>query len=255
MCETGIIESGCDEAEADGFDGFDGATTGGYDDSDEGGGSAGGEDTGIGMGGDPPLVSSVFAIQQGVVRQGTWVSVPGVVATSPPVPGPNGIGSMFTVSDPSGGPYSGITVRVDAEPSEVPVEPGLMLTIFADLEASKLTNQLATNPYWIADEGQGVQPPPLELDLEILQGIAEGTVDVQPYDSVLVSLPASTAQDADCDGELQLAYAGLRVDDRFLRAVGIDLPDAAMFDEVGGTFLLTLNGFEVAPRTLAELGL
>lgn len=254
MCDTGIIESGCDEAEADGFDGFDGATTGGYDNSDEGG-SAGGEDTGIGMGGDPPLLSSVFAIQQGVVRQGTWVSVPGVVATSPPVPGPNGIGSMFTVSDPSGGLYSGITVRVDAEPSEVPVEPGLMLTIFADLEASKLTNQLATSPYWIADEGQGMQPPPLELDLEILQGIAEGTVDVQPYDSVLVSLPPSTAQDADCDGELQLAYAGLRVDDRFLRAVGVELPDAGMFDEVGGAFLLTLNGFEVAPRTLAELGL
>lgn len=162
---------------------------------------------------------------------------------------------MFTVSDPAGGLYSGITVKLAADPQEVAVEWGEGVTLQAEVRDGAEWLELRTLPEWIVNNGIVPPPPPVEIDLETLQMFAADFQSAQPYDSVVVSLPSTKAADDGCMGELQLAYGGLRVDDRFLLTQGTALPAVTGFDGVRGTLLYTLNGLEVAPRSLEELGL
>ena len=205
------------------------------------------------MDGDPPLVASIPDIQRGKVSVYTDVRVEGLVVTSPVIDAPVGRGSVFTVSDPAGGLYSAITVRVDATPEEVSVARGEGVTVVARVELGSRWLELRTLPEWISNEGITAEPSPLEIDLATLQTFAESPANARPYDSVVVALPASDAEAVGCRGELQLAYGGLRLDDRFLALDGGTLPAASSFDAVGGILVYTLNGLEVAPRSEEEL--
>lgn len=231
-CDGFPVNPGCDESES--------------------GGSGGADDTGLGMGGDTPLGVSVFAIQQGEVELDSFVSVADVVATSPVVAAASGGGSMFTVSDPAGGPYSGITVRVSGTPDELSIVPGDQVTIVAELRSRYIFSELHAYPEWITVNGEGVEPPALELDAQTLLGFADGGMDVKPFEAVLVSLPATEAEPGGCAGELGLSVGVIRVDDRFLAAAGQSLPPDTMLAGVRGPLLYTLNGFEVAPRSLSD---
>lgn len=234
-CDAYPIEPGCDES------GF-------------GGGSAGGDDTGFGMSGEPPLAASVYDIKRDEVPWGTVVSLQNVVATSPDIAHPTEFGQrMFTVSDPRGGAYSGIVVRVDGDPGPLSVSTGDLLSIVAETDDRQSFPDLRTFDGFITTQGVGVPPEPVALDLETLAGFLDGGDDVRPYEGVLVSLPPTEVESERCAGELRLAYGGLRLDDRFLAAAGLSLPPATSFSGVGGPLLYSLNGFEIAPRSAEDL--
>lgn len=222
-------------------------------DESESGGSAGGDDTGFGMGGDPPLLASIPDVQRGRVPFESWVRVEGLVVTSPVIDAPVGRGSVFTVSDPGGGLYSAITVRVLASPADVPLERGEGVTLEARVTEGGTWLELRTLPELLVSDGVVAEPPPVAIDMETLQSFVADIQNARPYDSVVVSLPSSQTEDDGCAGELRLAYGGLRVDDRFLLAEGVSLPGAGVLEAVGGTLVSSLNGLEVAPRSLDEL--
>lgn len=214
--------------------------------------SGGADDTGLGMDGDVPLGATVFSIQQGEFEEYAFVSVVDLVATSPVVAAAVGGGLIFTASDPAGGPYSGITVRVLGIPGELSLVPGDQVTVVAELRARHIFSELHAYPEWITVTGRGTQPPALELDAPTLLGFADGGMDVKPFESVLVSLPPAEAEPGGCEGELGLSVGVIRVDDRFLVAAGESLPMDSMLSGVRGPLLYTLNGFEVAPRSLLD---
>ncbi len=248
--------SGGSEGSTGGEKGSGGSSSGpipaACDESGGAGQTGGGDDTGLGMDGDPPLLTDIFAIQDDDVSPFTWVSVEDVVVTSPVADGvAPSEDDMFTIADPKGGLYSGITVRVVGGAS---VGPGDRVSLEGSVRRRDSFWEIRTDAERISVEGKGPMPPPVVLDLETLQGFLAGQEAVRPYDSVVVALPTSeTEAEEGCEGELRLSYGDLRVDDRFLVATGDALPIVNSLPGVRGPLLYTVNGFEVAPRSLDDL--
>ncbi|MEM6290383.1 MAG: hypothetical protein AAGA54_03930 [Myxococcota bacterium] len=218
--------------------------------------SSGADDTGLGLGDDMPLATDVFAIQQGSVDSNIRVLIVGSVVTSPVASDPTGRGAMFTVADPAGGPFSGITVRLNESPASVDLAPGDEVDIEGNHVKRHLFSELHARVDNVVLMGEAGLPDPVDVTEAQLASFVDGGDDAKPYDSVLIRVIApEVIDDGTCVGELALRSTPIRVDDRFFAAQGEALPPGGLFSEVRGPLLYTLNGFEIAPRTLGDLGM
>lgn len=241
---------GCDE-EDDGVNAQD--TGGGGGDDEEA--TSGGDDTDAGMGDDIPLGTDVFTIQQGGIAVGERIELTEVIVTAPPVPQPDGSGLMFTVAEPGGGPFSGITVRAAATDANAVLQPGDQVSIVGRHRTRYVFSLVQAEFLGIEVTGAGAEPPPVMIPADELADLSIGGPDAKPLESVVVRVLDPVVVDPDpCDGEIEI-QALVRIDDRFLVANGeaLPAPTEAGFSAVVGPLLYTFNGFEIAPRTLVDI--
>ena len=243
-CDGYPTNEGCDE-EDDGVVAEEGGSSGG---------TGGAEDTGIGKGDDFPLATSVYELQLGDVAIGEYVQLDDVVVTSPPAPRPDGPGLVFTVEEPGGGPYSGITVRATSTPSVDALEPGDVVTLVGDHQLRYVFSILALSYDGATVTDVAPMPDPVVIPAEEIETVSAGGMDAKPLESVLIRvLQPEIVDPRPCGGEIEI-QAGLRIDDRFLDVAGEWLPSPPRggFSAVVGPLLYTYNGFEVAPRSLDD---
>ncbi len=227
-------------------------TSAGYDipgngDSGDAGESGGGDDTFDGMGDDIPIGATVFEVRQGVVPAGSWVEVADLVITSPPGERPEGRPIVFAQA-PEGGMWSGITI-VLSEGGNVPAM-GDRVTVTGLLGERYVFSAIFVDDDGIVVEGTGAMPTPALLSPAEL---APGAPAAEAYESALVRVEHPTVEEPEsCVGEFTLDV-GVGVDDLFL---GDAAPNPAAGDEfsaVSGPLRYTFNGFEIAPRTAADV--
>lgn len=243
------VEPGCDEGD-EGYEDYD-STSGGS------GSSGGVEDTGIGMTGDFPLSATIYEIRMGGVPGGELVQLTSVVVTAPPVLAADGEKTQLFVQELDGGPYSGINVLIDNSTAQVDaLMPGDLVTVRGDFVERYV---FATIDVYDAEAafdfvGTDVVPAPMIVDPAM---VTAGGELAESLESVLVEVEQAQVVDPTaCPGEV-LVQAQLKVDDRFLAADGVALPAPAsgVYTRIAGPLIYTYNGFEIAPRTLADLGL
>lgn len=242
-CDGYPVGMGCDEDD-------DGVVN----DESEGGNSGGAEDTGFGKGDDFPLLTSIYDMQLGLVEVGELVAINHVVVTSPTAPDRDGFGIMFTIAEPMGGQYSGITVRTWSTPVTDALQPGDVISLEGEHRLRYIFSLVGVSPNDITRHGTGAMPEPIVVPAEDIEQISAGGELAKPLESVVVRVENPVVVDPrPCDGEVEV-QADLRIDDRFLLAAGEDLPvPDAGYAAVAGPLLYTFNGFEVAPRTSADI--
>jgi hypothetical protein len=228
-------------------------TSAGYDvpSLDDGGGemSGGAEDTFDGMGDDIPIGATVFEVRMGGLEAGSYVEVADLVITSPVGPRPNG-GAMVFAQSPEGGKYSAITLVFDEASTAGELGIGTRVRVVGRVGERYVFTAIFVDPYGVTLEGGAIVPPPVVLQPADLE---PGSETAAAYESALVRVlnPEVEVPDS-CIGEFTLDV-GVGVDDLFL---GADAPDPAAGDEfsaVTGPLRYTYNGFEIAPRTLADV--
>lgn len=243
-CDGYPSNQGCDEED-------DGVAA---EDSGGGGSTGGAEDTGVGMGDDFPLVTSVYELQLGDVPVGEYVQLDGVIVTSPAAPVPGGVGVMFTVEEPEGGMHSGITVRAASSSTVESLQPGDVVSVLGDHHSRYVFSLLSLSSDGLTVTGTASMPPPVVVPADEIEAVSAGGMDAKPLESVLIRvLQPEVVDPRPCAGEIEI-QAALRVDDRFLATTGESLPtpEDGGFSAIVGPLLYTYNGFEVAPRSLDD---
>lgn len=235
------VDPGCDEGD-EGWDESD-AETGGS------GSSGGAEDTGIGMGGDFPLSATVFELRMGFFESGELVEVTNAIVTTQPVAAPDGFQTLLFVQDPAGGAYSGINLRYYGAVGAGLV-PGDRITVTGHFVERYVFSTIEVETIEVT--GTGVVPEPVLVTPDM---VSAGGELAESLESALVEIQQTQVVDPMvCPGEV-LVQATLKVDDRFLVAAGDTLPAPAsgVYTRVAGPLIYTYTGFEIAPRTLADL--
>ena len=246
-CEDYPVGMGCDEED-------DGVV------AEEGGDdgiilSGGIEDSGVGLGDDFPLGTTIALIQLDAFDVGDYLLLEDVIVTSPAASIPGGDGVMFTVTDPSGGPDHGLTVRTVDSPLVEALQPGDAVTLIGHLQYRYVFPQLSVEAEDIKLLGTATLPHPVVIAAEDIEHISSGGTLAESLESVVVQVQHPMVVDPHpCAGEVEV-QAGLRIDDRFLVDAGLELPPPAGpgYEAVQGVLLYTYNGFEVAPRSLDDI--
>jgi hypothetical protein len=237
------VEPGCDE----GDEGWQE-----YDDSSGGEGSGGAEDSGIGMGGDFPLATSVYEIRTGLVPGGSFVQLTDVVVTAPAVLAPDGNETLLFVQEVDGGPNSGINLHIAETSAEIDaLVPGDRVTLTGDFIERYVFAAIELVELTVGAHGAAPTPVVVTPDM-----VSAGAELAESLESVLVEIEQAEVVDPmACPGEV-LVQATLKIDDRFLAADGVTLPtpESGVYTRVAGPLIYTYNGFEIAPRSLADLG-
>ncbi len=245
------IEPGCDGGDE---------SYGGYIEPDPGSGggesgnTSGVEETGVGMG-DIPLGATVFEVQQGMHPAGTYVQLEDVVVTAPKVLDDDGSSELVFVQEHDGGPESGIVVRFpvgDSVRSDVKMRDRVAITgVVVDRYVFKTIEVRAASGA-VSALGVAALPPPVGVTPTMLE---PGSASAKLLESVPVEIRDVLLVDPDpCDGEVEV-QSSLRLDDRFLRLIGenIPLPPEGLYVQVRGPLIYTYRGFEIAPRNLDDV--
>jgi hypothetical protein len=243
------VEPGCDEGD-EGYEEYD-------SDSDGGTSSGGVEDTGIGMTGDFPLSATVYEIRMGGVPGGELVELTSVVVIAPPVLAADGAKTQLFVQEREGGAYSGINILIEFSNAEVDaLAPGDLVNVRGDFIERYVFATIDVYDAEAAFDFVGTHPLPVPMIVDPAMVSAGGEL-AESLESVLVEVEQAQVIDPTaCPGEV-LVQAQLKVDDRYLAADGIALPAPAsgIYTRIAGPLIYTYNGFEIAPRSLADLGL
>lgn len=227
-------------------------TSAGYDvpSLDDGGGESGGaEDTFDGMGDDIPIGATVFEVRMGGLEAGTYVEVADLVITSPIGTRPDGDAMVFAQS-PAGGKYSAITLVFDDASAAAELAIGTRVTVVGHVGERYVFTAIFVDPYGVTLDGGATVPPPVVLQPADLE---PGSDTAAAYESALVRVLNPEVEEPDsCIGEFTLDV-GVGVDDLFLGAAAPDPAAGDEFSAVTGPLRYTYNGFEIAPRTLADV--
>ena len=226
-------------------DGDDGWGTGGEDGDGDGDGSGGGT---FGMDDDMPLATNVYDVQMGTVGPGELVAISGLVATTPATLTETGTGWEMFVQEPTGGPYSGIRLRIPTfDPSEL-VAPGDEVALVGRLREQDgfYLIEIVGSGSALTPGAQVALPEPDVVPAEMLEPTSELA---RQYEGVPVRVEEVVVVDADpCEGEFAVGEA-LRVDDRFVED-GLPKPaQGAVIVAVEGVLVYAFDAYELAPTS------
>jgi hypothetical protein len=222
------------------------------DDAQDDGGTSGGDagETFGGMGGDIPIGATVFAVRQHEVAQGELVEVSDLVVTSPV--GITDAGLIVFAQAPEGGAWSAIAI-VSAY-DDIVATQGDRITVVGNVVYDGNYPRVVLGLHedsGIAIDGTEALPPAVVIALADLGSDPAGTLD--PYEGAVMHVETPQVSDADvCPGEFALT-ADLRVDDLFLGDQAPTPSTGASFTAIVGPLRWTTDGYEVAPRTPADL--
>ena len=196
---------------------------------------------------------TIYEVQMGQFSVDDVVHIKGVIVTSP-VKLKDGKGTMF-VEEPEGGEYSGIAVYMyDEVTAALDAPPGSIVDITASYSEFYDNSQLVVMAVGdITVTGQGEIPAPALVQSA---DIATGGAKAENYEGVLVEIDEALVTNPAVDiGQFEVE-GGARVSDYFLFDLGM-APKPAMGDiyaKVVGPLLYSFNQFQIAPRSLADLG-
>ena len=196
---------------------------------------------------------TIYEVQMGQFSVDDVVHIKGVIVTSP-VKLKDAKGTMF-VEEPEGGEYSGIAVYMyDEVTAALDAPPGSIVDITATYSEFYDNSQLVVmNVGDITVTGQGEIPAPALVQSA---DIATGGAKAENYEGVLVEIDDAKVTNPTVDiGQFEVE-GGARVSDYFLFDLGM-APKPAMGDiypKVVGPLLYSFNQFQIAPRSLADLG-
>ncbi len=196
---------------------------------------------------------TVYDVQMGKFAVDEVVTIKGVVVTSP-VKLKDLKGTMF-VEEPEGGEYSGIAVYMyDEVTAALDAPPGSIVDITASYSEFFDNSQLVVKAVGdITVVGQGPVPAPALVQSA---DIATGGPKAENYEGVLVQIDDAVVSDPAIDiGQFEVE-GGARVSDYFLFDLGM-APKPKLGDvypSVIGPLLYSFDQFQIAPRSLADLG-
>jgi predicted extracellular nuclease len=176
-----------------------------------------------GDGGDGDGDTTIYAIQQGEVSEGSLVTVAGVIVTSPV----NAKSGLVFVQEPDGGQYSGISLYMWSEVvSSKPLKPGDVVNVTGEYAEffgmSQLVVKQAANLSVVGSDA--VPAPAIVTPAEV----ARDNSAAEPWEGVLVRVEnVSVAEPNDGFGQYLLTGGAL---------VGNAFVDPLPQVQVGGTF-------------------
>lgn len=209
-------------------------------------GTATEEDTELPPTGDPPMATTIYDIQMGLVAEGTTVTLEGVVVVSPV----QSDDSAVIVQDPTGGPYSALYLYLfDEVLMGVPLAPGDELTITGEYSEFFDSSQLT-----IAGVGDvqitGSAEIPAPVDVSAAEIVA-GADTAEQYEGVPVCLADVTATDATNQfGDFHVDD-GAAVSNFFLFGTDdfLQVLPGTEFAQLCGPLLYSFEEYKVAPRS------
>ena len=196
---------------------------------------------------------TIYDIQQEKIALDTVVTVKGVIVTSP-VKLKDSKGTVF-VEEPAAGEYSGIAVYMyDEVTAAFDAPPGSVVNITGTVSDFFGNSQLVVMaPGDIEVVGTDAIPAPAIVDAA---DIATGGAKAENYEGVLVQIQDALVTVPGVDiGQFEVE-GGARVSDYFLFDLGMS-PKPKMGDtypSVTGPLLFSFDQFQIAPRSLADLG-
>lgn len=191
---------------------------------------------GSGGGGGVPTEASVSDVQQGLVSEGTVVTLTGVVATS----GPTEAGSGFFVQDAGGGQWSGVYVYKGG--AEFEVAAGDVLTVKGTVtEYFDLTEIVVDDTADVVKTGTGTPVP---------TALSAAPSDWEPYEGVLLTLNGvDVTSEVDSYGQVSTDW-GIFLDDLF---VDLTLADGDALVSVTGPLTYSFEEWKVCPRSESDI--
>ena len=196
---------------------------------------------------------TIYDIQQEKIALDTVVTVKGVIVTSP-VKLKDLKGTVF-IEEPAGGEYSGIAVYMyDEVTAAFDAPPGSVVNVTGTVSDFFGNSQLIVMaPGDIEVVGTDVIPAPAIVEAA---DIATGGAKAENYEGVLVQIQDALVTVPGVDiGQFEVE-GGARVSDYFLFDLGMS-PKPVMGDvypSITGPLLFSFDQFQIAPRSLADLG-
>lgn len=192
---------------------------------------------------------TIYDIQQGMVAEGTFVSLDNVIVTSPVQVADGGV----TVQDPGGGQYSGIYLYLYSEVvMGVPLQPGDVVSIRGEYTEFFDQSQIEiTNVDGIEVTGSDTVPEPALVNAA---DISATGADAEAWEGVLVRVEGVTASDATnqfgdfhVDGDLVISNFFL-----FEQGGYLDVLPGTALAFAQGPLLYNFEEYKLAPRTDAD---
>lgn len=203
----------------------------------------------------PAEPTSIYAIRQGTVPEGSVVKLEDVVATSG-FTWSNSAEASFFVQEVAGGPFSGIQVFV-ANTTGLAVAPGDRLTLFGTYEEFFEMSQISvTAAASVTALGSGA---PLEPEvIADPAAIATGGALTEDYEGVLVRVEDVTVINENPDAPMEFGEftvtGDLRIDDLFFAVNDWTKPAlGAGYASITGLLVYNFSNFKLEPRDAADL--
>jgi len=203
----------------------------------------------------PADPTSIYAIQQGTISEGTFVKLDDVVATSG-FTWSNSPETAFFVQEVASGPFSGIQVFL-ANKAGLTIEPGDRLTVVGTYKEffgmSQIEVSSASN---VTKLGSGPTLAP-ELIADPAD-IATGGALAEDYEGVLVQVEDVVVTDENPDapdefGEF-VVTGDLRINDVFFAISDWTKPAlGASYASITGPLVFSFSNFKLSPRDAADL--
>ena len=218
-------------------------------DDDSAGESASGETDGAGDDTGESANVTIFDIQQGMVPEGTVVTIRDVVVTSPVNFEKNGV----FVQEQQGGEFSGIYLYMWNEVVDrVALSPGDVVKVTGEYTVFYGMSQLTVRRQGDVEVvGSAETPAPAVVPAA---DVATGGNRARNYQGVLVQVEnVAVTQPVNQHGEF-VVDGGLLVDDFFV--TGDDAPDpnvGAVFDSITGPLYFSFDKYRILPRTRDDL--
>jgi predicted extracellular nuclease len=197
--------------------------------------------------GDPAGEATIYQLQQGMVGDGTNVTVQGVIMTTPI----NVEDGLAFVEEPDGGQYSGISLYLWSEVvMSTPLAPGDVVNITGEYaEFFDVSQIIVKNAGDIVVMGSAAVPGP---DPVSAADVARDNVDAEPWEGVRVCIDdAAVLDNNDGFGQYLLVGQAL-VGNAFVDP----LPDAQVggtFTQVCGSLHYSFDEFKLMPASPDDL--
>lgn len=192
---------------------------------------------------DPPVeVESIYDVQQGVIKEGSWIVLEGVVTAINPY------GAV--IQDPLGGEYSAIYVYQGSSWDEDSYARGDVIQAEgyvyeyapADYEGSLTELDVSSGSITLVDTAD--EPSAEEVLAEDL------LADEEPWESVLIEIVDVTAESS-IDTDRRFTIDGVNVDDELYEYANVYAGDT--FTSIGGIYWFARGNFQILPRDADDI--